>query len=166
MAAVITTLARSAAPESSKVATAVAKVLKRWKNSSTDLSKKEFEEVSLDYSDDLSAMGFNFKWRANIFRSAVTGYAKIAKSDNRNRPGASSKMKRRKKKLVGDVDWFRSPEEQHQGGPSDQSRHPRRRRSGVKEPGSTGVGVTEDIMFIPHTPNSMLKKELTKWSLH
>ena len=47
MAAKLTTLARSAAPERSKVATAVAEVLRRWKNTSTLISRREFEEVSL-----------------------------------------------------------------------------------------------------------------------
>ena len=66
MAAKLTTLSRSAAPESSKVSTATAEVLRRWKNTSVNLTKQTFEEITLDYSDDLSAKGFSTKWKRNF----------------------------------------------------------------------------------------------------
>ena len=73
MAAIITTVVRSAAPKSRKVATAIAEVMWRWKNASALLSKELFEERSLAFSDDLTAMGFSLKWRINVFNPAIAG---------------------------------------------------------------------------------------------
>ena len=163
MAAILTTLARSAAPESSKVSTATAEVIRRWKNTSTLLSKEEFERITLDYSDDLSAMGFSTKWKRNVFMSALCGYTKICRSETRNRPGASSRMKRRRKKLVGDSDWFSKTQngrqKEHKEHPGVHRKH---KQMNKDEQVIKNKSVVESVMFIPHTPGSTLKNELNK----
>ena len=104
-------------------------------------------------------MGFPTSWRRNILEAALGGYIKIHDSMTRNRLGASSKMKRRRKKLVGKQDWFRKndePEEDivrtHER--QDSRRKPRKRNSHTEE----GSSIVEAVMFIPHTPGSLLKK--------
>ena len=130
------------------MSTATAEVIRRWKNTSTLLSRRTFEEITLDYSDDLTAMGFSEKWRRNILSVALEGYMKVCHSETRNRPGASTRMKRRRKKLVGDSDWYSkkiTPEI------TVKYRRQRRKRMPENEQKRT---VTESVMFIPHTLGS------------
>ena len=87
MASELSILGRSACPEGTKVSTAVAEVLRRWKNSSPLLPREESEMITIKYMDELCGMGYSQKWRENILQSALRGYKKICKKSDRNRSG-------------------------------------------------------------------------------
>ena len=100
-------LSRSALPESTKVATASAEFKRRLKNSSMLLEKEKIEETLIEYSDELKGMGYSNQWVENALTACFNGYKKILESNGpRNRPGASSEMSRRAKKLAGSKTWF------------------------------------------------------------
>ena len=77
MASELGILGRSACPEGTKVSTAVAEVLRRWKNSSPYLPREESEKITKKYMDELCEMGYSLKWRENILNSAIEGYMKV-----------------------------------------------------------------------------------------
>ena len=58
MAAKLTMLSRSALSSNCKVATASAEVLRRLKRTSTAISKDRYEEILMEYMDDLAGMGY------------------------------------------------------------------------------------------------------------
>ena len=97
MASELGILGRSACPEGIKVSTAVAEILRRWKNSSPYLSREESEMITIKYMDELTGMGYSKKWRENVLNSAIEGYMKVCQKENRNRSGSSTLMSRRHK---------------------------------------------------------------------
>ena len=80
--------------------------------------------------------------------SSLNNYVKICDRENRNRKGASSKIKRRRKKLVGQTDCFQNPDGDH----VDKSNDPKRRTPKInKEHHTKRKTVTESVMFIPYS---------------
>ena len=101
MANPLTMLKRSAVPEGMKISTAVQEVLRRWKNTSEGIGKRKLEEITSKYMDNLTAMGFDQKWREKVLKKALVGYKRVLsavdKGDgDRNRAGAATKVKRGK----------------------------------------------------------------------
>ena len=65
-------LSRTALPNSTKVATATAEVLRRIKRTSIYASKETFQQEIKQYMDDLAGMGYQLSWRLEVLRSAIT----------------------------------------------------------------------------------------------
>merc|ERR1711954_493202 len=113
MASRYSMLARSAQPEKIKVSTAVAEFKRRCKTSSTFLPASTVEKITQDYPDELAGMGFSETWRANAIEACLRGYNRIQEQVTpRNRPGVSSQVARRVKKLIGKSTWFQRKMEQ------------------------------------------------------
>ena len=147
-------LKRSALSENTKVSSASAEYMRRWKNCSLGLSKKQMEEITMDYSDALCGMGYPTDWIARVLKSTLQGYKKILSlmdegKTKRNRLGKETAKKRRIKRVVGPQTWFLS----------------KRREGDKKGKGRKGRGSYQDpevVMFVPTTPGSQLKNMLTK----
>ena len=77
MARNITILERSAMPNRSKVATFTSEIIRRLKCTSTNVSKEGFETILIEYMDNLTAMGYSEKWRAEVLLAAMRGYCKM-----------------------------------------------------------------------------------------
>ena len=99
-------LRRSGLPEQIKVSTAVSEVLRRWKTSSLELNTNMMEEITKQYMDNLTSMGYSQKWREGILLAALTGYQRIIYKVGqgivkRNRLGVDTYAKRRFQRLCG-----------------------------------------------------------------
>ena len=68
---------RSAVPEGTKVSTAMAELMRRWKTTSVHLKTEEVEKTMKKYMDNLTAMGYSHEWRMNVVRSAIIGYQRV-----------------------------------------------------------------------------------------
>ena len=158
MASRINILKRSAMVETTKVSTACAELLRRWKTTSQFCKSETFNRITREYMDDLEGMGYPACWRENILRSAMKGYSRVLRLQdlgltNRNRPGHSTKLKRRFKKLVEKGSWFKMKQDKEED-----------RNSPKQSPGVTKNSKNErdfdNVMFVQHTRESRLKKEL------
>ena len=112
----ISILRRSALPEATKVATMVAEIHRRWKNTWEGANTSTFGEITKSFMDDLCSMGYTEQWRREILLKATRGYMRILKLQKkgetlRNRPAAMTQLKRRYKKLTGQKDWFQEDDE-------------------------------------------------------
>ena len=101
---------RSGVPEGTKVSTAVAELLRRWKTTSVNVETREVEKITRQYMDNLTAMGYTHEWRCNVVRSALTGYQRVLHKETlgqtrRNRHGHHTARKRRFQKLCGAAEW-------------------------------------------------------------
>ena len=161
MASHLSILRRSACSEGTKVATAVSKFHRRWKNTDLYSSREAVEKVSLDYSDMLTANGYGVEWKRKVIMKALIGYERIMKlvregKTKRNRTGKDTILKRRVKRLTGQSDWFRKErrklEEEIPGG-----RKKERKREVPKKSKKA-----DNVFFIPFTRNSELQKRLQK----
>ena len=160
MAAKIGILQRSAIPEQTKVATAVAEIKRRLKNTSTLLEKEEFEKVIMSYMDELTASGYNQKWKENVLYSAVKGYENVLKKVRegkwcRNRNGFNTEKERRARKLVGRATWFKSYKEKD-------TQYEQRKKTTEKIGKRTKKRTIDSVMFVPLTPGGALRKQLTQ----
>ena len=105
-------LARTALPESIKVATVSQEFIRRYKNTSRLLGEEHINEVIEHYISDLRRGGFQDKWILNVLDMATTGYMRMldieANGGNKvNRDGAGNTTSRRYKKLLGKTVWFK-----------------------------------------------------------
>ena len=161
-------LARSAVPEQTKVATAVAEILRRWKTTSCQLGTQAFEDITRTYMDNLCAMGYGQAWREMVLQSALTGYQRVLHqvkegTTRSNRSGASTSRQRRFNRVCGAANWYKvaeDPEEESDGiahGAWERIK-PRRGGKGKNEKGK----YLESILFIPYTPRSTLKQRVAK----
>merc|ERR1711954_13817 len=133
MASPLGILERSAMGENCKVSTASAELRHKWKNTSRFCTKEEFEGVTRDYVDTLTASGYAREWREKVLTSAVRGYGRILRicqdlNKPRNRPGSDSSLNRRYKKCVGSSEWFHTKEKDDgvdQSGQRDQQKEKR-----------------------------------------
>ena len=112
MASHLSILRRSACPEGTKIATAVAEFHRRWKNTDMYTSNESVEEVSREYSDMLSANGYSQEWKRKVVAKALIGYERVLKlvregKTKRNRTGKETMLRRRVKRLTGQSEWFR-----------------------------------------------------------
>ena len=112
MANPIVILQRSALTEGTKIATKVAELHRRWKNTWEGASKEEFEAITLTFMDNLIGMGYAPNWREKVLTKALIGYKRILKKSElgitvRNRPGSLTATKRRFDRLCGNQEWFR-----------------------------------------------------------
>ena len=106
MASPLSILRRSACPEGTKVATAVAELHRRWKNCDVFTKREDIERITKDYADMLASNGYPPEWRKKIFWKALLGYQRIPKQvdeglTKRNRLGKETRTARRAKKLTG-----------------------------------------------------------------
>ena len=124
MASRIGILRRSGIMEGTKVSTASAEFIRRWKNTTIFCSREIFEKITREYAEDLRGMRYEEEWVARVLMAAIKGYCKILdKAKNgmvrRNRSGKSTRTQRRFKKLVGPSSWFqRKPQEESEPGKS------------------------------------------------
>ena len=155
-------LQRSALTSQQKIQTAVNELIRRWKNTSEEVGASEIEKITMAYVDELMGMGYHQAFREEALRSALRGFSKISRTGRINRPGASTYMSRRAKRLTGKTSWFeqksRDPDvvEVGEGAPGR-----RTRRKETKEKGGLPP-VVETAVFIPHTPDGVLKKRLNE----
>ena len=93
---------------------------------------------------------------------STTGYCRIlAKVEmglvKRNRPGVSTMTNRRHKKLLGQSTWFKVRREEKKGG---QGRKKERVRNGEETVKEKDTREFQNVMFIPYTKGSELRKRL------
>ena len=137
MAPAIGILARSAPPESCKVATAAGEVRRRLKNSSRLISKELVETIIVSYMDELNAAGYGQSWREKVLGAALLGYERVLEKERkglttRNRSGAMTHMSRRAKKLCGSSAWFKDkPEEEETPTSGEGGRGKKRKKGGA-----------------------------------
>ena len=154
-------LQRSAITEKAKVSTAVSEYRRRWKNTSRLLPATEYERITADYSDELAGMGYSEPWREEAIRSCLTWYEKIIQEGTpMNRSGASSQWARRAKTLTGAKTWFQV-KPRHSQEVKSQTRRPEMLRNQKVRKIDQDPPRYESVWFIPHTPDGLLKKELT-----
>ena len=117
------------------------------------------EEVILEYTQELREGGYPLSVREEIIKSATTGFQRLWEAQcrgeaNINRPGHSTRVKRRAGRL-NPHNWFKKKGQNPKSTakPSIQKKH--------KEPRQKQA-LIEAVMFCPYTPGSALKKELTK----
>ena len=125
---------------------------------SLQISSQEFEKVTQEYTNDLAGMGYDFEWRYKVLLSAIKGYSRIlSKETPRNRPGVNSRTARRHKRVMGPSTWFhvKPKEDEEDEKPKEARKKPQR---GEEQP--VDRRQFEQVMFIQHTENSILKKKL------
>merc|ERR1711954_206549 len=166
MATRIGILSRSALMEDTKVSTVSAEFTRRWKNTSVYCSQEDFEGVTKEYLNDLEGMGYSREWRYKVLLSAIKGYTRVLRKVDlglvaRNRPGRDTRQKRRHKKLLGPATWFQVQREE-----DGNSEHGSERRDQPpekkNEPEIGDQRQFNNVMFIPYTKGSVLKKNLQK----
>ena len=89
-----------------------AELLRQWKTTRTGMGADSFNQVTSEYIDRLTGVGYGRSWRENILRAALVGYMRILQKTSSgetamNRKGASTFKKRRFQKPVGYAEWFR-----------------------------------------------------------
>ena len=156
MASKLGILKRSAIQEGTKVSTAVAEILKRWKLTSLHAPRREVEEVMKEYADCLTGMGYSKEWKVKVLTSALRGYQGILQlvdqgKVKRNRFGKATATARRYRKLLGPSTWYKKQGAQNSSGTrrckGQQNQRGKERR-------------LEGVLFVPHTPFSTLKQKL------
>ena len=119
----------------------------------------------MEYTDELKGMGYAKEWRYNVLQASITGYSRILKIVRlgerlRNRTGPCTVTKRRFNRLVERSEWHRAQQEDEEDGVIGESWIPwdqtQKRKKGTKQ----DHRYTESIMYIPHTPDSQMKKRL------
>merc|ERR1711954_12723 len=166
MATRIGILSRSALMEDTKVSTVSAEFTRRWKNTSVYCSQEDFEEVTKQFLDDLEGMGYSREWRLKVLLSAIKGYTRVLRKVDlglvaRNRPGRDTKQKRRHKKLLRPATWFQvQREEDENSEPENKRKDQHLERKNEPEIGDQRQ--FNNVMFIPYTKGSVLKKNLQK----
>ena len=123
------------------------------------ISKTETDEITIEYARELLGAGYNPKWIRNAIESAVKGYENVIGmiregKTTRNRPGYSTRMSRRAKKLAGSTTWFKKTKDQDKHSPNEPK--PKTRTK------PTGAPKTDAVMPIPHTPGGKLRSMLTQ----
>ena len=97
-------LNRSGIGESTKVATMTSELRRRWKNTWTGAPTSKYEQVTRDFSDNMTAMGYPQRWREDIIHKSLIGYMRFLKKvergeTQRNRDSESTRTSRRFAKL-------------------------------------------------------------------
>ena len=153
---------RSAVPEKDKVQTAVNEIIRRFKNTSRSLEVTHIEEVISEYCNDLQRGGFSPKWTKTVLEAAAKGYARMVTAEMKdgspiNRPEKSGRKARRVKRLTGKSTWFKRK-------PKGQDLPNTKKANCRSTPGAKvqAPASPETVLFVPHTPNSELKKVLQK----
>ena len=118
--------------------------------------------------DKWAASGYPEVWREEALSCALKGYERILSAERRgltkrNRPGVLAQVARRAKALAGKSTWYlpRRKEEEEEG--AELPELIRRRKPGAKGQRRKPVpsaSVIEGVIFIPHTRDSALRKEL------
>ena len=162
MANPLVILQRSGIPEGTKVATMVAEIRRRWKNTWLGASKATYEEITKSFMDDLSAMGYTKPWKEKVLEKALVGYGRILTKVRlgetlRNRGAKSTEIQRRYKKLCGNTGWFR--DELETGECTESEDTSQRQKRWRKAQNQRRV---ESVMFIPLTKGSELKQRLNE----
>ena len=85
MAYPLVILARSAIPEGTKVATMVAEIKRRWKNTWEGASTQIYEAITMKFMDNLAAMGYGLSWRKDVLMKALIGYMREGVEAGRRR---------------------------------------------------------------------------------
>ena len=156
----LTMLRRSAVPESTKVSTMSSEILRRWKCTSEGVGAPDFRRITVEYIDSLTAMGYSLEWRKKVVSSTLKGYMRIlafAKQghSDRNRFGASTFKKRRFNRTIGKQEWFRPHLE-------DEEIETVKVKGGRSGKAKDQDKYIESILFVPHTPEGMLRSRLLK----
>ena len=112
IASPFTVMSRSKVPEATKVALASSEIMRRLKRTSTQLGRKEFETVILEFTGDMLGSGYTTEWIGKVVRSATKGYMRILGLEEkgmtaRNRAAADTATKRRFGKLCGKKSCFK-----------------------------------------------------------
>ena len=80
------------------------------------------EDVTKEYADCLTGMGYSKQWRVNVLMSALRGYQGILQlvdqgKVKRNRFGKATATARRFRKLLGPSKWYKKQGAQNGSGP-------------------------------------------------
>ena len=116
--------------------------------------------------DDLAGMGYSLEWRTKILHNAMKGYCRVLMLRDlgvtkRNRPGYTTRNKRRYKKLIGKSNWFKQKEKDEDEEIGSRGEYPNRKPA-PKDECVRNEKTFENVMFITHTHESKLKKEIQK----
>ena len=168
MTSQINILLQSAIPEATKVSTACAELTRRWKTTSAYCSKTEFERITKTYMDNLTGMGYTLEWKTRIIQNAVKGYCKVLLLNNlgitkRNRPGHTTRTKRRYKKLIEESNWFQKKvREDEDNQKSGNMRIAPKTAPGNEKKETRNEKTFSNVMFVTHTKESKLKKAIQR----
>merc|ERR1711954_45680 len=137
-------------------------ILRRLKCTSLGVGREKQERRLRNFMNDLAAMGYSHEWRSNVMESAMRGYCRILFNTRngttlRNRTGQCTAKKRRFMKLVGMAEWYKVRET------SDPELEIAEERPKTwNKPRESDKRYIESIVYIPHTPGSVLKNNLTR----
>ena len=151
-------LARSGIPEGTKIATMTSELRRRWKNTWEGASRETYEGITVQFMDNLTAMGYDLSWRKDVLSKAMVGYMKVLKNvqlgiTQRNRTSASTATKRRFDKLCGNNTWYTDEEKEE----IERTVENRRFRGPSSKKDNRHI---ESVMFVPLTPGGALRKNL------
>ena len=109
---------------------------------------------------ELGHGGYSLKWRKEVLQDAIKGYTRIWQLEvdqkvHVNGPEWASANKRRAQKLVGKATWFIKPK-------SDMKVTQIRTSMSRSSKKDRIPNKVESVLFIPCTPNSELKNQLTE----
>merc|ERR1711954_492100 len=99
-------------------------------------------------------MGYTKEWRHNVLEAVLNGYRKIPKNAI-HRHGASTVMTRRMKRLVGKQTWFKDKNQQQQNNVDRKQPSIPKKRKSQEDPQIEETEI-KTVIFIPHTPGSLL----------
>ena len=143
----------------------MSEIIRRLKTTSQGVGREVTEGILIDMMDDLTAMGYSEEWKEKVLKASMAGHMRVLRkvregSTCLHRKGKDTLVSRRFKRLVGSSEWFRVQEEDDATEvlePWDRKgcRNTRRVRTGDSR-------YIESIFFVPHTPNSQLKRNLQK----
>ena len=153
-------------PESVMVATFPNEILRRLKTSHVGANQVDMEDIILNLMDELTAMGYTQECREKVLNAAMTGYmrllAKVESGDaKRNRKGAETLTSRRFKRLVLIQEWFRLDRDKPDAWEVQEPWSMQGKGRNLKRAKADSRYI-ESIQFVPHTPGSTLRNNLTK----
>ena len=139
------------------------------------IEHKEVLETVENFTKELKNSGYSFTQSREIVNSGLRGWKrKIMRRQKKNipfyRPASSTVEERLKKDLLEKESWYKEPEDTEETSPSKIVRTNESRRLAM--PSSKGKSVTKrkrkevmnkdikSVVFIPHTKDSILAKEL------
>ena len=129
---------------------------------SRELPGNHIEQVITEYACDLRRGGYKPEWTKETLLNALRGYSKMIKAEINgtcpiNRPEAIGKTSRRVKALVVKSRWFSKtkPANNDQNLKSDQKARKGKAKFKTHEPHEP----PETILYVPHTKDSLLKKQ-------
>ena len=141
-----------------KIASHTQNLIRRMKNTSEDVSMETRMAVINEYNQQLTMSGWGEELRRRIIEAGLVGYENMKRKAAENktsvhRSAAEGAAERRRKKLTGKSNWFKSaPKQRTREAPKRRPQQQNREVNERKPPVS--------VLFCPQTPNGTLGKKL------